>query len=522
MNDPMTQGRVATGVPGLDDILEGGLLRSGVYLVQGPPGSGKTIVGNQICFAHAAQGGRSVYITLLAESHTRMLAHMRRMRFFRPELIPEQVHFLSAFTVLEQDGLGGLLTVLRKTVTGRAATLLVLDGMVSAEEAAPSAKDFKKFVHELQIVCSMTGCTAVLLSSTERPNERRFQAEHTMVDGIVELCDEIKSLRTLRYLVVRKMRGTAPVLGRHTVEISDDGMRVIPRFETRLSAAKVDPPARGGARIEVGVPALDRMLGGGLPLGSNTMVLGPTGVGKTTLGLQFLAAGAARGEAGLYFGFYEHPPALLERARRLNLGFDSIHDSPIELVWHRPVEGIIDVVGDRLLSAVKRRGARRLCIDGAAGFEASIDEPSRVREVFAALSDELAREDVTTVYTMEMPDLLGPRIEVPLAGISAITHNIILMRHVELEARLYRLLSILKLRDGDYDGAIREFRITDNGIEIADTFELAERILTGSAKTNGARAREHAAGKGKARGKAKDKGKGKGKAARKRSPRRRT
>jgi len=106
---------------------------------------------------------------------------------------------------------------------------------------------------------------------------------------------------------------------------------------------------------------------------------------------------------------------------------------------------------------------------------------------------------VTTVYTMETPDLLGPRIEVPVHGVSAITHNIILMRHVELEARLYRLLSILKVRDGDYDGAIREFRITEGGIEIADTFDSAERIMTGVAKTASRKPRPARKGKTPAR-----------------------
>lgn len=484
--------RLPTGVPGLDTVLEGGLLRGGVYLVQGPPGSGKTVLGNQVCFAHAASGGRAVYMTLLAESHTRMLGHMRRMQFFRTELIPDQVHYLSAFKVLEGEGLQGLLTVLRKTVTARSATLLVLDGLVSAEEASPSPKEFKKFVHELQIVCSMTACTALLLSSTERP--RPFRPEHTMVDGILELGDDIKSLRTVRSMIIRKMRGTAPVLGRHTVEISDAGMVVVPRFETRCSSMTREDVPTPHERLALSIPALDEMLGGGLPARSITMVLGPTGVGKTTLGLQFLGAGAARGEPGVYFGFYEHPAALLERSRRLQLGFDGIADSPVDLVWQRPVEGIIDVVGDRLLALVKRRGARRLVIDGMAGFQVSVDEPDRVREVFAALTEELAREGVTTVYTMETADLLGPRIEVPLKGVSAVTHNILLMRHVELEARLYRLLSILKLRDGDYDGAIREFRVTDSGIEILDTFEKADRILTGAAKTNGKRASRRTGG----------------------------
>ena len=506
MNESLLLDRLATGVPGLDAVLEGGLLRAGVYLVQGPPGAGKSILGNQMCFAHAAAGGRAVYMTLLAESHTRMLAHMRRMRFFRHELIPEQVHYLSAFKVLEGEGLHGLLTVLRKTVTARSATLLVLDGLVSAEEASPTAKDFKKFVHELQIVCSMTACTALLLSSTERP--RLFRPEDTMVDGILQLADEIKSLRSVRTMVVRKMRGTSPVLGRHTVEISDSGLTIVPRFETRVPSTTREMPADPAVRLPVGVPELDRMLGGGLPAGSSTMLLGPTGVGKTTLGLQFLAAGAARGEPGVYFGFYEHPSDLLARGRRLQLGFAGIDASPVELIWHRPVEGNIDVVGDRLLEAIQRRKAARLFIDGMSGFEVSVDEPARVREVFAALADELARQSVTTIYTMETADLLGPRIEVPVKGVSAVTHNIILMRHVELQARLYRLLSILKLRDGDYDGAMREFRITDSGIEIADTFDAAERILTGVAKQNGRARRSGRASGGKGRGTPKARKKG--------------
>ena len=481
MSDVSTE-RVPTGIPGLDPLLEGGFLRGGVYMLQGAPGAGKTIFGNQACFAHAAAGGRAVYITLLAETHTRMLSHMRRMSFYKQDLIPEQLYFLSAFKVLENDGLAGLLTALRKEVTGRDASLLVLDGLVSAEEASPSPKEFKKFVHELQIVCAMTNCTALLLSSTERP--RPFRPEHTMVDGIIELGDELHRLRSVRFLQVRKMRGTAAVQGRHTIEISDDGLVVRPRFETRL-VNHWDAAPGAEERMGFGIEELDRMLCGGLPACSNTMVLGPTGAGKTTLGLQFLADGASRGEPGVYFGFYERPSALLERSRRLKLGFDEINGGPVEFVWHRPVEGVIDVLGERLIETLRRRKARRLFLDGMAGLELAVESPERMRDVFAALADELARAGVTTVYSMETPDLVGPTISVPVSGVSAITHNIIMVRHVEMDARLYRLLSILKLRDSDYDAGIREFRITDSGLDIVDTFDDAERILTGSAHNNG-------------------------------------
>ena len=472
------------GIPGLDPILEGGLLRGGVYFVQGPPGGGKTILGNQVCFAHAASGGQAVYITLLAESHVRMLAHMRRMSFFRPEMVPERVYYLSAFRVLEGEGLAGLLTCLRKAITSRAATLLVLDGLLSAEEASASPVDYRKFIHELQIIASMVGCTVLLLASTER--QQAFQPEHTMVDGIIELGDELTRLRSIRYLIVRKLRGAAPVRGRHTVEITDDGIQVRPRFETRATDAlhaDGEPALREG-RKGFGIAELDGMIAGGLPIDSMTMVLGPTGVGKTTLGMQFLVEGARRGEPGLYFGFFEQPRALIGKSARIGLGLERAHqEGLVEIVWRRPIEGIIDVLGQDLLDAVRRSRAERLFLDGMQGFEVSVDPPDRMREVFSALADELAREGVTTIYSMETADLFGPRIEVPQRGLSAITHNVVLMRHVELDARLYRLLSILKVRDSEHDNRMREFRITSRGIEMADTFEAARELLSGTAHT---------------------------------------
>jgi circadian clock protein KaiC len=463
--------RIATGIPILDAILEGGLLKGGVYLVQGPPGSGKTILGNQLCFQRAKAGASAVFVTLLAESHARMLAHLRRMKFFDATHIPERVFYVSGLKILEAEGLSGLTRTIRESVASRGASLLVLDGFVSAEEAAPTPRQLKKFIQEIQSVTAMTDCTALLLSSTERPTEMR--PEHTMVDGIIELSDELARLGPLRHLRVRKMRGADQIRGKHTIEITDDGIVVHPRIEMQLQAPpeddRITPSDR---RLAFGVPELDKMLGGGLPENSLTMLIGPSGSGKTILGLQYLAEGARRGEAGVHFGFYEHPEALRRKSKRLNLGVEEMEkEGLIELVWQPPIEGVIDILGERLLSAIKRVKARRLLIDGIQGFQLALDDfPDRIRGVFSALADELERIGVTCVYTVELSEIFGPAIQMPIDGISSATQNMILLRYVELRSRLNRIISIIKVRDSEYDPSIRELRITNTGVAIGGMF----------------------------------------------------
>ena len=183
---------------------------------------------------------------------------------------------------------------------------MVLDGLISAEEFAESAGEFKKFIHELQTVTGMSGCTVLLLSSTERNSG--FRPEHTMVDGIIELGDTLSGVQSLRHVIVRKMRGTSQLRGRHTVDITNAGLKIRPRIETSLRRPEENEPAPPKtARADFGISRLDAMMLGGLPGASSTLIVGPSGSGKTVLGMQFLAAGTARDQVGLYVGFYERP-----------------------------------------------------------------------------------------------------------------------------------------------------------------------------------------------------------------------
>jgi len=483
---PMTETaslrRIETGVPGLDTILRGGLLQGGVYLVEGSPGCGKTLCANQICFHRAGLGENTVYVTLLAESHTRMIAHLRGMQFFRSELAGTSVYYISAFKVLEANGLDGLVQTIQQSIDQREASFLVLDGLVSAEEMAPSAREFKKFVHELQTISGMTGCTIVLLASSERPH--RVRPEHTMVDGLIELGETQVGAHSIRYIAVRKLRGAAQLRGRHALEITIAGVRIRPRLETRLRGAEeLEPKTPQDVTLAAfGIPGLDAMLHGGLPRGSNTIVFGPSGSGKTLLCTQFLAAGVREQQRSLYLGFYERPAGLLDKDRRLGLGLaEARAQGLLHLMWETPIEGVIDAVVDRLLEAVVQREIQRVCFDGLHGFRHHAEYPDRTRALFTALADELARRGVTSIFTLETSDLFGSRIELPIEGVSALAENLILLRHVELRSRLHRVISILKLRDHDYDSSIREFQITDRGVVVADAFDSAERLLTGAA-----------------------------------------
>jgi circadian clock protein KaiC len=303
--------RVPSGVPGLDIILSGGFLKGGLYIIQGPPGTGKTTFGNQVCFHHVASGGRALYVTLLAEYHARMMQHLGVMTFFDGSKIPDQLTYLNGLSILKSDGLKGLLSQLRREITRHNVSVLVLDGIVSAKRVSNDEQAFNGFVHELQAVAIASGCTMFMLTSAAG---ERVTPEHTMVDGIVELSDQLIGWAAQSCLQVVKFRGSAFLRGRHAFKITDDGIIVHPRIEALL--ARPSRPDQGGlGRVSSGVDQLDVMLGGGLPDASTSMVMGPSGTGKTTLGLQFLSR-CSETEPGLLFGFYETLPVSMPRLPR--------------------------------------------------------------------------------------------------------------------------------------------------------------------------------------------------------------
>ncbi|MBK7857193.1 MAG: recombinase RecA [Archangiaceae bacterium] len=470
--------RLSTGVPGLDTVLRGGLLRGGVYIIQGNPGAGKTVLTNQISFHHARNGGRVLYTTLLAESHERLMFNLGSLKYFDPTLVPEQITYLSGFSLLEEGGLKAMVDLVRKEARDRGATLLVIDGLVTAAEQAGTDREFKRFIHALQIHAGLVNCTVLMLTSG---NPNVVRPEHTMVDGVIDLSDVRFARRNERELEVRKFRGSDYLRGAHTFNIDEGGVRVHPRVEVMLGNPSEEDPC-GDRRVSTNIVRLDAILEGGLLCGSTTLVTGPSGSGKTTLGLQFLS-GSKEKEPGLFFGFYETPRRLVNKARTLGLDLATQVDRGIvRFLWHPPTDRTLDALGNQLIDTVRLHGIKRVFLDGLDGFVKAAAYPERVSHFFIALGNELRQQGVTTLCSAELSQVVSPNIELPVSGLSAMAENAILLRFAEVHSELFRLMSVIKMRDSGYHPATREFRIGNGGVDISESYRSVEDIMEGRAR----------------------------------------
>jgi circadian clock protein KaiC len=473
---PSGQERLPSGVTRLDEVLHGGFVRGGVHLLMGPPGAGKTILSNQICFHHVESGGKAIYLTLIAETHAAMLAHLSSFSFFRPDALGEALLYFSGYNELDQRGPAGLLEFIRQLLRDEHPSLLVLDGMATLEAHAGSELEIKRFVHQLQVLATGYGCTVFLV--THAYLEEHPHPEYTMVDGLVRLYYRLVGSRAIRELQILKLRGTDFVEGTHLYEITGDGVIVYPRLEA-LALPTPTTRERSAGRLALGVPQFDAMARGGIPTSSSTMLMGPPGSGKTIFGLHFLVTGARQGERGLYIGFAEPPVELEVKASQVNLELsEHLASGQIVLLWQAPGELTLDKTSLQILEAARTAGVRRVFLDGLEGLRGAAVYPERFLRMIAVLLEMLRSMDATVIFSAEVPAIIGMQLNAPIDPASAIAGNIILLRHVELRSQMYRLISILKMRQSGYDHAIREFRITDNGIEVANTSASAEAILS--------------------------------------------
>ncbi|HKG28611.1 MAG TPA: ATPase domain-containing protein [Thermomicrobiales bacterium] len=467
--------RLATGVLGLDAVLGGGIPVGRTCLVAGSPGVGKTTLGNQLAFYHAAAGGQALVTTLLSETHDLMLANLRGFRFFDAKLVGERVHYLNILDALVEEGLDGIIAAVRRVARERGATLLVIDGAAVIDDLAPSQLDLRRFVQQLQAQAAILGATTVLLTSHTREQLEILGAH---VDGVLVLANERFDARHVRQLEVLKLRGGRHVTGAHEFLINEDGITVHPRLESVVGWRR--PPEQPSELLGTGVAGLDAMLGGGLIPFSSTLLMGTPGAGKTLLGLSYLLEGARRGERGLLAGFHETEAGLMSTAARIGLDLQgAIESGLIDIQWEPPLELSADAWAWRLLTAVEEHRPRRVFIDALTDIQRFIASPQRMPTFTAALTNELRALGTTVLIATEIDAYVDEQLVVPIPAASATMDNGLLVRQVEIRSSLLRLISILKARQIGTDPVIREFVIGDQGITVSQPFSAATGLLTG-------------------------------------------
>jgi circadian clock protein KaiC len=453
--------RLQSGIEGLDTLLKGGFIAGASYIIQGRPGSGKTILANQLGFNHVGNGGRVLFATLLAEPHDRLFEFLSTLSFFDKTRIGADIQFVSAFDTLENDGLEDVVKLLRREIIRQKSTVMIVDGLLNARSKAESPIDTKKFISELQGHAAFAGCTVLFLTSSQLDEG---SPEHTMVDGVIELGEESIGPRTVRRIKLRKTRGSGAVSGVHEFEITDQGIVVYPRLESVLQPQMLDNDA-----LEYqpsGIPSLDKVVGGGFIESSVTLIAGPSGSGKTSFGIQFLSQSTPQAP-GLHFGFYETPQRLRIKASELGCDFRALEASgALTVTWNPTTAGLIDRLAFDLLRIVQEKNIKRVFLDSFGGMSRVAADKGRVLDLFTALTGELRGRGVTVMASWEVQSLFGSQIDAPAPDLSGIVDNLLLIRFDQHAAELKRLLSILKIRDSAYDPTLLEVVISNQGIDV--------------------------------------------------------
>ena len=479
MPQPPPQSIYSTGIPSLDQLMGGGIPHRQSIVVTGDPGTGKTILGSQISFSFIRSGHNVVLATVASESNDKLLDELAGFEFFDRERIGNELFILSAYPWLKK-GPKEARDLLLRSMRERDARLLFIDGLRSLRDLWQNEAKLRDFLYDINV--GLAQRDAIGIFTTEYPIQKLMDyPEATTVDGIVALSTQNLGGRVVRRAQVVKLRGRKHLTGQHVMHITDDGIRVVPRLEERTVPAEVFTPTDD--RASFGLPELDKILSGGLPKQSTTLLAGATGVGKTLLGLRFAAEGARAGEGAIFVTYSEPRERLVSRAARVGVtASPMIADGSLAVHYDSPLDVEADDLIEKILDRVQRTGFKRVVVDGLGELEDSIFDSARTRALLTALIVELRNRNVTALFIKEMAKIAGPEVDLSDTPISVTAENLILARYVEMAGKLHRVISVLKMRESGYDPYLREFEVGERGVRVLEPFQSAEGVLTGIAR----------------------------------------
>jgi circadian clock protein KaiC len=458
--------RLPSGNPRLDEILDGGLLKNAINLIVGVPGSGKTILSQQFAFKNATADRPTLYLSTLSEPMDHILRFGEGFSFFdRAAISSGRVVYEDIGPVLGEHGLDDVLAAIDGYLKKVRPAIVVIDSFRAFHAFAKDEGEFRRFLYGLTRRLVVSATTS--LWNAPYPRSQAFEAaEFAVADAIVALDIKQVGEREMRTLQVLKLRGSNFRSGQHAYRITVDGFKVFPR----LADGQIQSTYQlNQDRAATGIAALDQLLGeGGYWSGSTTLIAGPSGIGKTLMGLHFLYHGAELGEPGIMATFQENQ-SQLERIVK-SFGW-SIDDPKVRILSRSVVDMNIDEWVYELLDLAEETSARRIVIDSLPDVQAAAADPVRFREWMFSLAQRCTRSGISLMMIVEVADLFKlPRISEE--GISHLADNVVLLQYVQEGPELARALTVLKTRAMRHRPMVHRYDITDKGFELGDVLSV--------------------------------------------------
>jgi circadian clock protein KaiC len=474
-----TDTSVSTGIAGLDELLRGGLTANRMYLIEGAPGTGKTTLALQFLLEGRNRGEGTLYVTLsetkaemtaIAQSHGMSLDNVEIFQLASAEGLTSEDQY-TLYHPAEVE-LGETVKAVLEIIEQRQPTRVVFDSLSELKLLARDPLRYRRQILALKEFFAGRECTVVLLDDLTAGGAD-LQVE-SLSHGVMLLETlPFEYGRARRRLRIVKFRGVAAREGFHDFIIKKGGLEVFPQ----LVSAGADAP-RPTSSVVSGVTELDQLLGGGLTWGTTTLLIGPAGTGKSTLGAQYAASGITREKAAIFL-FDERMSTFITRCEALGMRIGSrLADGSVTLQQVEPGEMSPGEFSFRVRQAVERDGARVILIDGLNGYLNAIPQVEaplvRMHELLSFLNER----GVATLMIVAQHGIVGSNMQTPL-DVSYLADSVVLLRFFESHGTVRRALSVMKKRSGPHESTIREFQIGPDRLHVGKALSEFQGVLSG-------------------------------------------